>query len=209
MKKSAVTQLEKLGDAIRESINCAKTGTVQKVNGKFADIKIKSGAVLAEVPVFYFVTGEEVGLFSPLAKGDTGLLLFFDDNIDGFINSAEKDKEKHSHDISDCIFIPGFLTNSKRMSNPTELILKNKNSKLIMQNGKLSLGNNTVEVLATIESTLEKISSTLTKLTAGLATGTAATGGAVTWTDATFLSGLGTIKGEVDTLKGNIGGLKI
>lgn len=147
MKKSASEQLLKFGESIRESINCAKTGTVEKVSGKFADIKLKSGQVLAEVPVFKFGTGTDRGLKLPLKKGDTGLLLFFDHNIDAFQNSAEKDNEIHNHDISDCLFIPGFLPDKQRNDNQDNVILQNGSMSIELSDGKIKITGGTKEVL--------------------------------------------------------------
>lgn len=212
MKKSASEQLLKFGESIRESINCAKTGTVEKVSGKFADIKLKSGQVLAEVPVFKFGTGTDRGLKFPLKKGDTGLLLFFDHNIDAFQNSAEKDNEVHNHDISDCLFIPGFLPDKERNDNQDNVILENKNSKLVMEENKLSLGNNSVELVTSLISTLENLSGTLTELITGLVSGTVSVAGtpvAIVWGYANFVTALGEIKVDVETLKSDLTGLKI
>lgn len=161
MKKSASEQLLKFGESIRESINCAKTGTVEKVSGKFADIKLKSGQVLAEVPVFKFGTGTDRGLKVPLKKGDTGLLLFFDHNIDAFQNSAEKDNEVHNHDISDCLFIPGFLPDKERNDNQDNVILQNGSMSIELSDGKIKITGGSKELLTIIESFMTNAISTI------------------------------------------------
>lgn len=161
MKKSASEQLLKFGESIRESINCAKTGTIEKVSGKFADIKLKSGQVLAEVPVFKFGTGTDRGLKFPLKKGDTGLLLFFDHNIDAFQNSAEKDNEVHNHDISDCLFIPGFLPDKERNDNQDNVILQNGSMSIELSDGKIKITGGSKELLTIIESFMTNAISTI------------------------------------------------
>jgi hypothetical protein len=161
MKKSASEQLLKFGESIRESINCAKTGTVEKVSGKFADIKLKSGQVLAEVPVFKFGTGTDRGLKLPLKKGDTGLLLFFDHNIDAFQNSAEKDNEVHNHDISDCLFIPGFLPDKQRNDNQDNVVLENGSMSIELSDGKIKITGGTKEMLTIIESFMDNAINTM------------------------------------------------
>lgn len=208
-KAKEIDKLVLFAQTIAERINCVKVGKVDKINGKNVDIKIGK-KIFAEVPIFYFGTSKDKGLFCEIEKGETGLLFFFDDNIDGFLNDSAESKEKHSHDLSDCIFVPGFFSNKNRPANSSYVVLKNSNTKLILRNGKASLGNASVELISTVIDIFEKISDILTKLTAGLNTGTTpAGGGAVSWTDATFISGLGTIKGQVETLKSNLEGLKI
>lgn len=200
----AITDLKK---AILESVNVAKPCKVTKVYDNFVNVEV-DGYIFYEVPVWQFNISENVGLFLPISKGTTGNLLFFDESIEAFQNESKIPSETHQHNLSDCLFIPGFLSDKKRPNNPDNVELKNGSSKIEVSDGKMSIGNGSVELIENCIDVMTTLSSTLEKLAIGLATGVVAEV-PVEWLDSTFLSGLGALKAEVELLKTSLEGLKL
>ena len=152
---------KKFVDTIREGVNNTKTATVEKVSGNKVDVKLDDGRMIPNVPIFNFGVSSSVGLFFPIAKGQTGSIVVFDHNIDAFLNNAKKNSEDHIHELEDCFYIPGFLINSERPANPDNVVLKNGTMSIEISDGKIKISGGTKEVLTLISNFMDNAILTL------------------------------------------------
>ncbi|HQM83869.1 MAG TPA: Gp138 family membrane-puncturing spike protein [bacterium] len=161
MKKTLSETLVYLSKAIKESILVARTGTIENIKGKFVDVKLENGDILAEVPVMSFSKSSSVGLFLPITKGDTGTLLFYDHSLEAFQNEAIENTEERNHDLSDCLFIPGFFSESKSPDFPDNVQLKNGNMTIELSDGKIKIQGGSKEVMEIISRFMDNAINTL------------------------------------------------
>lgn len=119
---------------------------------------------ISNVPVLMYRT-EAAHFRLPVAKGDTGLLIFAERSLDAWIESGSdhdpKDPRKHA--LSDAVFVPGLFPKDRKMpkgSAASSVEIRNRTGFLdIQQSGAVRFGNQHEELIALLQDILSAISS--------------------------------------------------
>lgn len=118
---------------------------VQDSTGKYKPLPVVPG-----VPVI-FPGGAAASLTMPLAKGDTGLLIFTKHALEVWLSRGGDvaPGDPRLFDLTDAVFLPGLRPFSQ--GSPAEganaLTLKNGDAKLKMEGGKLAIGNPSLPII--------------------------------------------------------------
>lgn len=179
---------------------------VQDSTGKYKPLPVVPG-----VPVI-FPGGAAASLTMPLAKGDTGLLIFTKHALEVWLSRGGDvaPGDPRLFDLTDAVFLPGLrpFSQGSPAEGATALTLKNGDAKVKLDGGKIAIGNPTaipitvtpvvgqpftgpVELLALFGVLLDLLSDPL------LVTGSAAI-------NAGFITNIGLLKSNLAALKGNL-----
>ena len=187
-------------------------------------LKYEELDLVFNVPVHHLsCNGGAVHIHMPIKPGDLGMLNFTTHSMEKYLlgeGKAYNVEDSRTHNLTDGFFIPGVnpFKAALNIIDADKLQIVNDKAVITLHNdgtvGKIAAENSTVELVSSCISVMEKLSSTLTSLVAGLITGTTPVGsggggGAVTWTDTDFISGLGDIKKDVEDLKSLLETLKL
>lgn len=133
----------------------------------FSDGDTLDAPVINSVPVCWPTgNGGKAAIRFPLAKGDTGLLVFNDRSLDQWMKSDGRPtnpKDGRSHDLSDAVFIPGLPTDSGKLA-PTPydnevMLLNNDKMKVVLHpDGKVEITGGPAELIAVLSDTLANVS---------------------------------------------------
>lgn len=130
---------------------------------RYQDGEIVTMPVISNVPVIWPST-KNSSVTLPLAKGDTGALLFSERSLDkwlvaGGIVNPEDTRKFH---LSDAQFFPGLKPFSENSDyDPDRIVIRNQNGKIVVGNGKVALGNSSGdELLDLVDQGLEQLEDT-------------------------------------------------
>ena len=117
---------------------------VQDSTGKYKPLPVIPG-----VPVHFF-GGSAASLTMPLAKGDTGLLIFTKHALEVWLSRGGDvaPGDPRLFDLTDAVFLPGLNPFSK--GTPAEgaaLTLKNGAAKVKLEGGKVAIGNPSLPII--------------------------------------------------------------
>lgn len=138
------------------------------IKRKYLDGTEEEMPVIKGVPVSW-PCGGGGSLTMPLARGDTGLLIFSDRSLDRWLTqgsiAAPDDRRKHA--LSDAIFIPGispFNSLSPQDNNDDVLLKYNLAEIRITKAGKFSIKNATADLNELYADTLTLLSDLITEV---------------------------------------------
>lgn len=153
--------------------------------------------IITNVPVI-MPEASDSGMHLPLAKGDTGTLLFCERSMDIWLvqGGCINPKDFRKHDLSDAQFIPGLKPfNAGTVYDPDRLVIFNGLGKMtITKTGQFGFTNGTEELMDLVKQLIDKVSETNDKISTAT---TNTVFGPLTFNEfADFI----TLMGEVDTI---------
>ena len=148
-------------DAATQTVN-VKLAVNEKQNqiGEFFD---NNSLILPEIRVLFPASSADSFFSFPIKKGDTGVLIACDCDIDNFLagdGSITNAVSERRHDLTDSFFIPGFFPDSKVVScDSSNTILKNGNMTITLDpTGKVSIEGASEEIIDLIYTAIDELS---------------------------------------------------
>lgn len=121
---------------------------------KYRDGKTADAPIIYNVPVAFPRAGEAF-ISLPIGVGHTVMLVFSDRSLEKWLSSGASGEpdDTRKHHVSDAVAIPGGypFSNTAKVSNAKDLIVKNKNLEMrIRKDGKMQVINQKTEMLKTV-----------------------------------------------------------
>lgn len=133
--------------------------------------------IISNVPVLHPRMGG-AHLRLPVAKGDTGLLIFAERSLDRWLDGAgdHDPQDPRRHALSDAVFIPGLSPTPNKMSataDATSVELRNKAAFVeLTQGSRFKIGNTTDELLQLLLDLIDQLIAATVLVSSGSSAGT-------------------------------------
>ncbi len=171
IQKGSANQTDKASFCLPAIVDSFDTAT-QSVNVKLAvnekqnqtgDYFDNNSLIMPDIRVLFPASSNNSFLSFPIKKGDTGVLIACDCDIENFLTgdgSITNAVSERRHDLSDCFFIPGFFPDSKTITaDANNIILKNNNMTITLDpTGKISISGATDDLIALIYTAIDELS---------------------------------------------------
>lgn len=148
------------------------TASSQKVDVQLMVYEEEAEAIIIpNVEALQLKMSANIHLYQPIEVGTQGIIIALDRQSSVFYeagtDAAQKVNTDRSHDLSDCVFIPGFWQTSKACTPTTEgtTELKNSSMKITLHpSGKIEIKGASKELITVLSDTLGHLITLVTHL---------------------------------------------